>query len=173
MAAIDMSKLIPENIEKLDRDNSLVSFLDVTPTAQTMQLEVLGIGITDYGISYNPQVEQEKWIIEKNARNVHESNQKQGSVSQTAYKGDPVFEFVANGRDKLNYKTHIVDVDIFAGEGGVYPAKMTDGIIAITQFMNDNAVVEYDLYYDGDAIEGTVTFDSSTGKAIFTETTSL
>ena len=173
MAAIDMSKLIPSDIEKLDRDNSLVSFLDVTPTANTMQLEVLGIGITDYGISYNPQVEQEKWIIEKNARNVHESNQKQGSVSQTAYKGDPVFEFVANGRDKLNYKTHIVDVDIFAGENGVYPAKMTDGIIAITQFMNENAVVEYDLYYDGDAIEGTVTFDASTGKAIFTETASL
>ena len=173
MAAIDMSKLIPNDIEKLDRDNSLVSFLDVTPTASTMQLEVLGIGITDYGISYNPQVDQEKWIIEKNARNVHESNQKQGSVSQTAYKGDPVFEFVAAGRDKLNYKTHIVDVDIFAGENGVYPAKMTDGIIAITQFMNENAVVEYDLYYDGDAIEGTVTFDASTGKAIFTETASL
>ena len=173
MAAIDMSKLIPDDIEKLDRDNSLVSFLDVTPTANTMQLEVLGIGITDYGISYNPQVEQEKWIIEKNARNVHESNQKQGSVSQTAYKGDPVFEFVAAGRDKLNYKTHIVDVDIFAGENGVYPAKMTDGIITITQFMNENAVVEYDLYYDGDAVEGTVTFDASTGKAIFTETASL
>lgn len=173
MAAIDMSKLIPNDIEKLDRDNSLVSFLDVTPTANTMQLEVLGIGITDYGISYNPQVEQEKWIIEKNARNVHESNQKQGSVSQTAYKGDPVFDFVAKGRDKLNYKTHIVDVDIFAGENGVYPAKMTDGIITITQFMNENAVVEYDLYYDGDAVEGTVTFNETTGKAEFTKTSSL
>ncbi len=173
MAAIDMSKLIPDDIEKLDRDNTLVSFLDVTPTASTMQLEVLGIGITDYGINYNPQVEQEKWIIEKNARNVHESNQKQGSVSQTAYKGDPVFEFVANGRDKLNYKTHIVDVDIFAGENGVYPAKMTDGIITITQFMNENAVVEYDLYYDGDAVEGSVTFDATTGKAVFTRTASL
>lgn len=173
MAAIDMSKLIPDNIEKLDRDNSLVTFLDVTPTANSMQLEVLGIGITDYGISYNPQIEQEKWIIEKNARNVHESNQKQGSVSQTAYKGDPVFDFIANGRDKLNYKTHIVDVDIFAGENGVYPATLTDGIVAITQFMNENAVVEYDLYYDGDAVKGTVTFDASTGKAIFTETASL
>ena len=173
MAAIDMTKLIPDDIEKLDRDNALVSFLDVTPTASTMQLEVLGIGITDYGISYNPQVEQEKWIIEKNARNVHESNQKQGSVSQTAYKGDPVFKFVANGRDQLNYKTHIVDVDIFAGENGVYPAKMTDGIITITQFMNENAVVEYDLYYDGDAQVGTVTFDETTGKAVFTKTASL
>lgn len=173
MAVVDVNKLIPSDIEKLDRDNSLMTFLDVTPTAQSMQLEVLGIGITDYGISYNPQVDQEKWIIEKNARNVHSSNQKQGSVSQTAYKGDPVFDFIANGRDKLNYKTHIVDVDIFAGEGGVYPAKCTDGIVAITQFMNENAVVEYDLYYDGDAVEGTVTFDASTGKAIFTETASL
>ena len=173
MAAVDVSKLIPEGIEKLDRDNSLMTFLDVTPDEASMTLEVLGIGITDFGISYNPQIEQEKWIIEKNARNVHESNQKQGSVTQTAYKGDPVFEFVEKGRDKLNYKTHIVDVDIFAGEGGVYPAKMTDGLVAITQFMNENAVVEYDLYYDGDAVEGTVTFNASTGKAEFTPTTSL
>ena len=88
MAVVDVNKLIPEDIEKLDRDNSLMTFLDVTPSATTMQLEVLGIGITDYGISYNPQVDQEKWIIEKNARNVHESNQKQGSVEQKIYKGD-------------------------------------------------------------------------------------
>lgn len=56
MAAIDMSKLIPEDIEKLDRDNSLVTFLDITPSENSMTLEVLGIGITDYGIAYNPQV---------------------------------------------------------------------------------------------------------------------
>lgn len=173
MAVVDVNKLIADDIEKLDRDNSLMTFLDVTPSENSMTLEVLGIGITDYGIAYNPQVEQEKWIIEKNARNVHESNQKQGSVTQTAYKGDPVFEFVEKGRDVLNYKTHIVDVDIFAGEGGVYPAKCTDGLIAITQFMNENAVVEYDLYYDGDAIEGTVTFNAGTGKAEFTPNTSL
>lgn len=173
MATVDVSKLIASDIEKLDRDNSLMTFLDVTPSASTMQLEILGIGITDYGIAYNPQVDQEKWIIEKNARNVHSSNQKQGSITQTAYKGDLVFEFVSAGRDKLNYKTHIVDVDIFAEDNGSYPAKMTDGIIAITQFMNEDAVVEYDLYYDGDAVEGTVTFDSTTGKPTFTATASL
>jgi hypothetical protein len=173
MASLDINKLIPDDIEKLDRDEGMMTFLDTTPSALTMNLEVLGIGVTDYGISYNPQVEQEKWIIEKNARNVHESNQKQGSVSQTAYKGDPIFEFIEQGRDQLNYKTHIVDVDIFAGEGGVYPAKMTDGLIAITQFMNENAIVEYDLYYNGDSINGSVTFDATTGKATFTPATSL
>ena len=48
---------------------------------------------------------------------------------------------------------------------------MTDGLIAITQFMNENAVVEYDLYYDGDAIEGTVTFTDNVPT--FTPTVSL
>lgn len=173
MAVVDVNKLIPEDIEKLDRDNSLMTFLDVTPSATTMQLEVLGIGITDYGISYNPQVDQEKWIIEKNARNVHESNQKQGSVTQTAYLGDPVFEFVANGRDQLNYKSHVVDVDIFAGEGGVYPATKSDCLVAIEQFGSDVASIEYTIYYDGDPVKGSVTFDASTGKPTFTETASL
>lgn len=167
-----ISKLIPDDIEKLDR-NTVLSFLDVTPSATTMDLEVLGIGVTDYGISYNPQVDQEKWIIEKNSRNIHKSNQKQGNVSQTAYKGDPVFEFVAAGRDVLNYKTHIVDVDFWNGNNGSYPAKMTDGLISITQFMNEDAVVEYDLYYNGDPVEGTVAFDSTTGKPTFTPTVSL
>lgn len=168
----DVSKLIPSNLEKLPR-NSMVSFLDTTPNELTMNLEVLGIGVTDYGIAYNPQVDQEKWIIEDNARNIHRSNQKQGSVSQTAYQGDPVFAFVEAGRDQLNYKTHIVDVDIWKGNNGTYPAKKTDGMIAITQFYNEDSVVEYDLYYNGDVVEGTVTFDATTGKPTFTPTASL
>lgn len=166
---------IPDNIEKVDRDQFL-TYLDVTPEAQTPDFAVLGIGITDYGISYNPQVDQEKWIIEKNARNIHTSNQKQGSVSQTIYKNDPCFEFIANGRDKLNYKTHILDIDAWNGTGtgtsATYPATLSDGLIAITQFMNEDAVIEYDLYYDGDSKKGTVTFDA-TGKPTFTPTSNL
>ena len=162
--------LVPDGITKMDRDE-FVTFLDVTPNASSASWKVLGVGITDYGISYNPQVDQEKWIIEKNARNIHSSNQKQGSVSQTCYKGDDVFEFVAAGRDKLNYKTHILDIDMWNGNNGVYPAKMNDGLIGITQFMNEDAVIEYDLYYDGDATEGTVTITD--GVPTFTPTVSL
>ena len=162
--------LVPEGITKMDRDE-FVTFLDITPTASSASWKVLGVGITDYGISYNPQVDQEKWIIEKNARNIHSSNQKQGSVSQTCYKDDDVFEFVAAGRDKLNYKTHILDIDMWNGNNGVYPAKMSDGLIGITQFMNENAVIEYDLYYDGDSVEGTVTITD--GVPTFTPTVSL
>lgn len=170
-----MNVNIPDNIEKLDRDQFL-TFLDTTPSAENPTFAVLGIGVTDYGISYNPQVDQEKWIIEKNARNIHNSNQKQGSVSQTIYKNDPCFEFIANGRDKLNYKTHILDIDGWNGSGtgtsATYPAKLSDGLITITQFMNEDAVIEYDLYYDGDTKEGTVTFNEN-GIPTFTESTSL
>ena len=162
-----MAVNIPENITKMDRDEFL-TYLDTTP-ASTSTFAVLGVGITDYGISYNPQVDQEKWIIEKNARNIHRSNQKQGSVSQTIYKGDPCFEFIKGARDKTNYKTKILDIDMFDGEGSTYPAKLSDGLIAITQFMNEDAVIEYDLYYQGDAVEGTVQFDGN-GVPTFTPT---
>lgn len=158
--------LIPENIKKIERSQFL-TYLDTTPTENSTTWKVLGIGITDYGISYNPQVDTEKWIIEDNARTDHTSNQKQGSVSQKCYKGDPLFEFIQAGRDQLNYKTHILDIDRWNGNNGSYPAKMSEGKIAITQFMNENAVIEYDLYYEGNAKVGTVTITE--GVPVFTE----
>lgn len=163
--------MIPEKIEKVNRSQFL-TYLDTTPSANNPTFALLGIGITDYGISFNPQVDTEKWIIEDNARNDHTSNQKQGSVSQKIYKNDPCFEFVQAGRDKLNYRTHILDIDRYNGDGGSYPAKLSNGIITITQFMNENAVIEYDLYYDGDSVEGTVTFNAS-GIPTFVPNTSL
>lgn len=172
MAKVDVSKLIPSDLEKVDR-NQWMTFLDTTPNAGSMNLEVLGIGITDYSVDYNGDVEQEKWIIEKNSRNIHKSNNKQASATQSIYKGDPCFEFVKNARDVLNYKTHIVDVDIWDETGGSYPAKLSDGIVVITSFGGEDANIEYDLYYNGDVIEGTVTFNATTGKAEFTANTSL
>ena len=151
-----MASYVPSGIEKIDRSQFL-TYLNTTPSASATW-KILGVGITDFAISYNPQVDTEKWIIEDNARTDHSSNQKQGSVTQKCYKGDDVFEFVQAGRDKLNYKTQILDIDMWNGNNGSYPAKLTDGIIAITSYMGENAEIEYDLYYDGDATEGTVTF---------------
>ena len=152
-----MASYVPDGIEKVNRSQFL-TFLDTTPSASSPTWNILGVGITDYGISYNPQVDTEKWIIEDNARNDHTSNQKQSSVEQKIYKGDPCFEFASNGRDKLNYKTHILDIDRWNGTGSSYPAKMSDGVLVVTEAMGENATLSYDLYYDGDVTEGTVTF---------------
>ena len=161
--------LVPSNIEKVKRSQFL-TYLDITPSS-TATWKILGIGITDYGIAYNPQVDTEKWIIEDNSRTDHSSNQKQGSVTQKCYKGDPVFEFINAGRDELNYKSHVLDIDRWNGNGSSYPAKKSDVIITITNYMGENAEIEYDIYYDGDAVEGTVTI--ADGVPTFIPTTSL
>lgn len=147
---------MPE-ITKVNR-SQFATYLDTVPSSENPTWALLGIGITDYGISYNPQVDTEKWIIEDNARTDHSSNQKQGAVSQKIYKGDPCFEFVYAGLDKLNYKTNILDIDRWNGTEESYPAKLSEGKIVITKYMGENAVIEYDLYYEGEPVEGTVTF---------------
>lgn len=151
--------LVPSNIDKINRSQFL-SYLDTTPTATNPTWKILGVGITDYGIDFNPQVDTEKWIIEDNARTTHSSNQKQGSVTQKCYKGDDVFEFVYAGMDKLNYKSHVLDIDTWNGTSGTYPAKMSDIIITVTSYMGEDAEIEYDIYYDGDAKIGTVTIEN-------------
>ena len=161
--------LVPDGIEKINRSQFL-SYLDITPSS-SYSWKILGVGITDYGIDFNPQVDTEKWIIEDNARNTHTSNQKQGSVTQKCYKGDDVFEFVYDGMDKLNYKSHVLDIDTWNGDNGSYPAKVSDVIITITSYMGEDAEIEYDIYYDGDATEGTVTITD--GVPTFTPTASL
>lgn len=143
--------VVPDNIEKIKRSQFL-TYIDVTPTT-TASWKVLGIGVNEYATSYNPQVDTEKWIVEDNARNDHTSNQKQGSVTQKCYKNDPEFTFIAAGRDKLNYKTHILDIDTWGGSTGNYPAKKSDAIIAVTSYSGEE--IEYDIYYDGDPVEGT------------------
>lgn len=162
--------VVPDNIEKIVRSQYL-TFLDITPSASNPTWKILGVGVNDFGVDYNAQVETEKWIVEDNARNDHSSNQKQGSVTQKMYKGDPCFEFVAAGRDKLNYKTHVLDIDTWDGTEGSYPAKMSDAIITISSYMGENAEIEYDIYYDGDPVEGTVAI--ADGVPTFTPSVSL
>ena len=160
--------MIPDNIQKL-KTSQYLRFIDTTPSAQNPTWKVIGIGVEELDTAYNPQIDTIKWIIEDNARNDHTSNQKQSSVTQKAYKNDPCFEFVNNGRDQLNYVTHILEVDLWSGTTGNYAGKMSDGLIAVTSYSGDE--IEYDLYFNGNPESGTVSITS--GVPTFTKTTSL
>ena len=160
--------VVPENIEKIKRSQYL-TFIDTTPSGNTRTWKILGVGVNEYSTAYNPQVDTEKWIVEDNARNDHTSNQKQGSVTQKCYKNDPEFEFVAAGRDQLNYKTKILDVDTWSNSSGSYAAKMSDAIITVTNYSGEQ--IEYNIYYDGDPVEGTVTITN--GVPTFSSNASL
>lgn len=157
-----------EDLEKIKRSQFRL-FLDTTPTSSSPTWKLEGWGVEEASISYNANVERTKYIVEDSARSDHISNDKQSSITKKAYKGEECFEFINEGRDKLNYVTHILEVDLWDGTGGTYPAKMTDGLIAITDYSGEE--ITYDLYFDGDPVEGTVTITG--GVPTFTPTTSL
>lgn len=160
--------LIPADIEKI-KTSQYLRFIDTTPSASNPTWKVVGIGITELATEYNAQVDTEQWIIEDSARNDHTGNQKSSGVTQKCYKGDPEFEFVNAGRDKLNYKTHILEVDMWDATNSSYSAKMSDGLITLTSYSGSE--IEYDLLFDGDPKEGTATI--ADGVPTFTESTSL
>lgn len=151
-------------IEKITREQ-FVTYLNTTP-GESEKWAKLGVGITEYGIAYNPQVTTEKWIIHKNATSSLDSYQKQGEVSQKCYKGDAVFEFINKLRREnkigAEVQTQILDIDRFDVESAEmtpkFKAQKSDVIIAITKYMAEDAVIEYTIYYNGDPVLGTVTF---------------
>lgn len=148
-------------MEKITRDQ-IMTFLDTTPASENETWSLLGQGITEFGLEYNPQKTTEKFIINRNATTSLESYQISGSASQKIYKGDPCFEFVNNLRRNASVgsknETHILDVDKYdADEGGSYKATKYDCTISITRYLSDEAVIEYDIDYNGQPTLGTVT----------------
>ena len=159
--------LIPSDIVKNKR-SQYQKFLDITPNSSA-SWKVIGIGISEASVEFNPQVDTEQWIIEDTARNDHSGNQKQLSVTQKCYKGDPEFEFVNAGRDKLNYVSHILEIDTWNGTNGSYPAKKSDCLITVTSYSGEE--IEYTIYFNGDPIDGTASI--ADGVPTFVATTSL
>jgi len=160
----------PSGIEEIIT-KEFVRFLDTTPSTNNPTWAVVGVGVEDgnANIEYNPQVDRTKWIIDKNARTKHSSNDKQMSVTQNCHKGDPEFIFVEKARDVLGYKSHILEIDTWEGTSGNYPSKMSDCTIAINTYSGDT--IEYTIYFDGDPVSGTSSITN--GVPTFTPTASL
>ena len=156
-------------MDKITREQ-FVTYLNTTPSAEETWA-LLGVGITNFGISYNPNVTTEKWIIHKSATSSLDSYQKQGDVSQKCYKGDPVFEYIneirRNSYIGAKVQTQALDIDRYDSTvEGTYKATKSEVMIAITNYMSEDAVIEYTIYYNGDPVVGTVTF--ADGKPTFT-----
>lgn len=159
--------LIPSDIKKNKR-SQYQKFIDITPSS-AYSWKIVGIGITEANMEFNPQVETEQWIIEDNARTDHTGNQKQIAITQKCYKNDPEFEFINQARDELNYTSHILEVDTWDGTAGSYPAKVSDCLITVTSY--SGAEIEYTIYVVGDPTSGTCSITD--GVPTFTPNTSL
>ena len=162
------------NYKKVTREQ-IASYLNITPSEVTEDWGLIGVGITNFGQSYNPNVETEKWIIHKNANSSLESYQIQGDVSQKCHFGDAVYDFVNNLRRRAVVgsasETQILDVDIYDSTGEdtakKYKATKYNCTIAITSYATgESPVIEYTIHYNGDPTVGTVTIVNQ--KPVFT-----
>lgn len=166
--------------EKLTREQT-ISYLDTNTKGDSSYVwALIGVGITSLGQNFNPQKTTEKWIIHKNATTTTDSYQITAPVSQKCYKGDAVFEFINEIRRKAGVGascvSHILDIDAWDSttnvnevtqeETTVCKATVYECNISITKYNDENAVIEYDIDYNGDPILGTVTFSNE--KPTFT-----
>lgn len=162
-------KFDTSELERITEDQ-FVRFINTTPSGQTPTWAlVAAVEEGGAGIDYNPNIDRLKLIVNKNASSNHTSNDKQMSVTYLAYKGDPCFAFAEAGRDKLNYKTQMLEVDLWNEDNGQYASKINNATLAVTSYHGDT--IEFDVYADGDPTEGKTTITNN--APVFTPTVSL
>ena len=155
-------------MEQLYRDQ-FAHYINTTPgSTETWTLE--GVGVDALALSYNPQIDQYKTIIERNANATFNNYQLQTAVSgKRIYKGDAMYEFLNDARRNLKaIETQILEVEMANTESdNNYVATKFDCLIVIDEFLGENATISYTLYVKGDPSHGTVTI--SGGNPSFVE----
>jgi len=142
-------------MNKIDR-TEWADFLNTKPSGEQPTWAIIGVGITDKSTDYNAEVSEEKLIINRNATKTVDGYALSSGVEQTAYKGDPVFEFVDDIRYKL--KTGSDAETQLLGATPKYRARLWNVAIEISNNAGDTAKVNYNIHYIGDPTFGNVTF---------------
>lgn len=150
----------------------LATFLN-TGTSEEPVWSLIGDGVTEQTISYNPQTNDETYINQNSGVTDVESYKPTISNPMTAMKGDEVFEYV----DALRIKRAVLDESVTeilivylykTAAEGAYPAERNRCGIQIDDFGGaggESAKLNFTVNLQGDATHGT--FNPST-KA-FTE----
>lgn len=149
--------------------SAFVTFMNTTPSAEAADYAMIGDGVTELTVNYNPQSKTEQFINQDSADTSITGYQPSVPVTMQAKKGDKVFEFV-NGLRKARAigeeaETDIVNVDAFEAkaEDGGYPAEKQRVSVQIDSFAGpatDPLSISFTLNYKGDAEQGT--FNTST-----------
>lgn len=159
-------------VKKVKRSD-FASFLNVGTIAAPVWAR-MGKGITSQQIAYNPQTTSETFIDEDSATTTVDSYAPTMSTPQTAYAGDPVFDYVDALRQAravgADCETEILLVYIYDSEGNRYAAEKQKVAIQVDDFGGDGGasnVINYTINFVGESelgaasIDGTVTFTTT------------
>lgn len=150
--------------------SQLAAFLN-TGTTETPVWSLIGKGVTGQTIGYNPQTNTEQYIHEDSATTSVDSYQVNIPTPQTAYAGDPVFDYVDNLRQQraigTDAETDVLIVYLYTQSP--YKAEKCRAAIQIDDFGGDggaSVVLNYTINLNGDPELGTVVITD--GVPVFT-----
>ena len=149
-------------MEQLYRDQ-FAHYINTGADASNPTWTLEGIGVDALALSYNPQIDQYKTIIERNANATFNNYQLQTSVSgKRIYKGDAMYDFLNEARRNMSaIETQILEVEMAnTSSGSNYVATKFNCLIVIDEFLGENATISYTLYVKGDPSHGHVTIAS-------------
>jgi hypothetical protein len=157
--------------EKIMR-SQVATFLN-TGIPATPVWSLLGVGIVDAAIQYNPQTSEEIFIHQDSGTTEIESYKPTMPVEATAYNGNAAFEKIdairkarAVGADAY---AEIVNVWLYeTPTAEAYPAEKQDVSIQLESFGGaggEGAKINFSLNYRGDAVQGTFNPTTSTFTA--------
>lgn len=161
-------------MKKVKRSD-FATFLN-TGTASAPKWSRMGKGITSQKISYNPQTTSETYIDEDSATTTLDSYAPTMDAPQTAYAGEPVFDYVDGLRQKravgADCETEMLLVYIYDDNGGKYAAEKQKVAIQVDEFGGDGGgsnVLGFTINFIGNAEQGTCSI--ADGSATFTKAT--
>jgi hypothetical protein len=145
------------------------TFLNVG-TSETPDYALLGDGVTNAEIQYNPQTTEETYIHEDSGTTEIESYRPTMPVEMSCVSGDDVFDFIDGLRQSRAVldaaKTDIVNVWVYEDEGVAgYPAEKQDVSIQIDSFGGaggETNKINFTINYLGDPVAGEFDVDSGT-----------
>lgn len=143
----------------------ILTYLNTTPAVESPTYGLLGLGVTTGQIGMNASVTTEQYIHQETAYNSVESYAPNISITQTAYKGDAVYDYVFdlfyNRKTGSDCETDILNVYLVETEGeNTYKAERQKVAIEISSYGGDAGSpvqIEYTIHYNGSADKGTAT----------------
>ena len=143
--------------------SKLAIVLDASGGEETAEWALIGDGVTEQTIAYNPQTSDEVYIHQDSGTTDVESYKPNIPTPMTAIKGDPVFDYVDGLRKTraigADARTKICIVYLYETETtGAYPAEQNECSIQIDDFGGaggESATINFTINLIGDAVVGT------------------
>lgn len=137
-------------------------YYNTTPAGTTETWVREGVGVEALSMSFNPQVDQYKTIIDRVANVQFTGYQIQSAISgKRIDTEDAIYGFVnAARKNATTIETQLLEVDMAEQSGstaGTYVALKYNIVIVINEFLGEDATISYDLYVKGSPIQGTAT----------------